>query len=104
MTTGLSESNIELAENFISCNQLKTNIPALSICDVEFGIECYQQILSSSPTSYIQFGSNAYGMSSYGLYKTRSNQVYVIEAFCNNIIGYFNPESCGLTRQMESLE
>lgn len=104
MSTGLSESNIELAENFISCNKLKTNRPALSIADIEFGIECYQKILSSSPTSYMLFGSNAFGMTSYGLYKTRSGQVYVIEAFCNSIVGYHTPESCelvGLTKSME---
>ncbi len=101
MSTGLSDSNIELAENFISCNPVKTHGLGLSISDMEYGIECYKKILSLLPTTYILFGSNAYGMTSYGLYKSRSNQIYVIEAFCNNIVGYYNPESCGLIRVME---
>jgi hypothetical protein len=96
MSSKLSDSNIELVENFISCNQLKTYTPGISVLDVSNGQTCYQEILASPPTSYMQFGSNAFGMTSYGLYKTRSNQIYVIEAFCNNISCYYTPEICGL--------
>jgi hypothetical protein len=96
MSSGLSDSNIELVENFISCNSVKSYTPGLSVSDVSNGQTCYQQILSSPPTSYMQFGSNSFGMTSYGLYKTRSNKIYVIEAFCNNITCYYTPEVCGL--------
>jgi hypothetical protein len=95
MSTGLSESNIELAENFISANVAKTIGVLLSICDIDYGVICFEQIKTMEPTSYVQFGSNACGYSSYGFYKTKNEQIYIIEAFCNNIVAYYEPKTCG---------
>jgi hypothetical protein len=95
MSVRLSESNIELAERFILENEVKTVNAALSIVDIENGKICYEEIKKMEPTSYMLFGSNAYGMTSYGFYKARNEQIYIIEAFCNNIIGYYDPKTYG---------
>jgi hypothetical protein len=97
MSVWLSDSNIELIENFISSNQLATNTLGISISDFAYGQICYQKMLSSPTTSYIQFSSNTFDMTSYGLYKTIYNEIYVIEAFCNNITCYYTPEMCGIS-------
>jgi hypothetical protein len=96
MCTRLSDSNIELVEKFIYTNPITDFSPAISIIDTENGKKAYQQILKESPTAYIHFGSNSCGMTSYGFYKTKANQIYVIQAYIGDIRYYYSPETCGI--------
>lgn len=93
--SALSEKNIELAEKFILENSAKTIGAALSICDIEYGKMCIKDIKNMPPTSYVLFGSNAFGYSSYGFYKAKNEQIYVIEAFCNDIVAHYDPQIYG---------
>lgn len=95
MATKLSSSNIELAEKFIVENTIKSTPSALSNNDIEYGKECFGEIQTLEPTSYMLFGSNAYGYTSYGFYKAKNNNIYVIEAFCNDIVSYYDPQIYG---------
>lgn len=94
MSNNLSNENIELAEEFIKTNKCNTLSPCLSISDVANAIIEYSNIINLPPTSYIYIGSNSYGMTSYGFYKTRNNNIYIIEAFINNINTYYDPKNC----------
>lgn len=91
---GLSDKNIELVEKFIVDNPCKKGYPCLSVSDTAYSVICYQEILNALPTSYMLFGSNAYGCTSYGFYKTKNNKIYIIEAFVNNISCYYDPQKC----------
>jgi hypothetical protein len=99
----LSERNIELAEKFILENSVKIIGASLSICDIENGKICFEQIKNMPPTSYTLFGSNAYGMTSYGFYKAKNEQIYIIEAFCNNINAYYDPKIYGFVSENVSV-
>lgn len=91
---GLSDKNIELVEKFIVENSCKKGYPNLSINDTAYAVICYQDILNALPTDYILFGSNAFGMTSYGFYKTKDDKIYIIEAYINKISKYYNPNNC----------
>ncbi len=101
---GLSEENIELAEKFIVNNPCKKGYPCLSISDTAYAVICYQDIKDSLPTSYILFGSNAYGCTSYGFYKTKNNKIYIIEAYINNIVSYYDTENCDFLLSNDNVE
>lgn len=90
----LSEENIKLVENFINNNNCDNLYPNLSFNDVENAKLCYQEIKNLPITSYILFGSNAFGMTSYGFYKTKDDKIYIIEAYINKISKYYNPNNC----------
>jgi hypothetical protein len=90
----LSESNINLAETYILNNKPKDGYPVLSLCDAEFAKEIYNDFIKEPVTSYSLFGSNAYGMTSYGFYKTKDERVFILEAFVNNLTGYYEINNC----------
>lgn len=87
---GLSESNIELVECFIKNNEHNTICPYLSYNDIEGAQYFYDQIKQMPVTSYTLFASNANGYTSYGFYKSKENKIYIIEAFINNILSYYD--------------
>lgn len=88
--SSLSEQNIEQVENFIASHK-----PNNSICpsnsDKYSAIEEWKKISDPNTpnTFYSQFGSNSFGMTSYGFYKSRSGELYVITAFINEVTSYF---------------
>lgn len=90
----LSQENIELIENFIATNEQHSSdfLPAISEKYREYAIESWNYIndIQTSPTSYIQFAEGAYGMSSYGFYKSKNERVFLINAFCNQPISYYD--------------
>jgi hypothetical protein len=90
----LSDANIERAENFINNNQPREGCPSISICDAENAKELFNDFKNEPITSYSLFGSNAYGMSSYGFYKTKDERVFILEAFINNLTGYCEIDNC----------
>ena len=100
----LSDANIELSEKYIFDNKCNKGYPVLSICDEANAVIGYSEIKELPPTSYVYFGSNAYGMTSYGFYKTRDNKIYIIEAFCNNITTYYSPENCEFLKKTNELK
>jgi hypothetical protein len=95
MSIELSKRNIELTESLISNHKPSEIIPAMSESDREFAIEYWKIINNNNTpvTSYIQFGSNACGMNSYGFYKSINGNIYIISAYCNSISTYYNVDS-----------
>jgi hypothetical protein len=95
MSRELSEENIEMIEDFISYNPPSLYLPNPSISDQENAINDWKQINEPDVpvTSYLQFGSDGYGMTSYGFYKSRSEKIYLVVAFMNNISSYHNVTS-----------
>jgi hypothetical protein len=94
MSRFLSESNIELIENFIVSKQPTNSelLPAISECYREDAVKDWKSINDPETpnTSYFQFASDAFGMSSYGFYKSKCGQVFLINAFCNKLVSYYN--------------
>jgi len=90
----LSENNIELVECFIKNNKHNITFPCLSYNDIEGAQYFYNQIKEMPVTSYTLFASNACGYTSYGFYKSKENKIYIIEAYVNNIISYYNTDNC----------
>jgi hypothetical protein len=95
MSSQLSEENIELVESFIQNNKANIGYPSLSYIGQEEAIYYLQEISKEETpvTSYYLFASNAFGMTSYGYYKSKEGQIYIIEAFIQGILGYYNVDN-----------
>lgn len=91
MSRFLSETNINILEDFIQRNQPSSILPAISECYREQAIEDWKTINDNEtlPTTYLHFANSAYGMTSYGFYKTRDGQIFLINAFCGELVAYF---------------
>jgi len=94
MTT-LSEEYIIAAEEAILSDKL---IPKDSLVVPSISCQYYNDaetewnfIKNSEKNSYRQFASNAYGMSSFGFYKANNGQIYIIEAWINEIVKVYIP-------------
>jgi hypothetical protein len=97
MSRFLSESNIELLENFIASNKPNSSnfLPAISEHYREDAIKYWKTINDPEApvTSYLQFASSGYGITSYGFYKTRDGRIFLINAYCNQITAYYHVTS-----------
>jgi hypothetical protein len=91
----LSQELIDQAENAISSNLLVPKdsefLPSISYKDYDSAVESWNIIRSAEPNTYIQFASNAAGMTSYGFYKATNGQIYVVEAFVQVINRVYYP-------------
>ena len=85
--TDLSEENIEYLEEFIKLHNPLPETPCPSDSDMAKAKRMWDKISNCETpiTSYYQFGSNSFGMISYGFYKSRSNKIYMIVAYINEV-------------------
>jgi len=90
MSQNLSESYIQITENFIRNNEPRSGYPAISYANLEVAAEYWEKINNLPVESYLQFGEASLGMVSYGYYKAHNEQIYIINAFCNEINSYYN--------------
>lgn len=94
MSRFLSEENIELLENFIATNNPNSSdfLPCISEKFRDDAIRDWESINDNEtlPTTYLQFADSANGMTSYGFYKTRDGQIFLITAFCCKLTSYHN--------------
>jgi hypothetical protein len=92
----LTKEQIDSAENFISRYYTETNLEdisriavnirsQISCNDMENGKLLYERIINEPISFYESFGSNAYGYSSYGLYKSKNDKIYLIVAWMQDI-------------------
>ena len=92
MSRHLSNNHIELIEQFIASNSPSDNdsLPAISERDKDDVISDWKTINdpNTPETTYLQFASNAQGMSSFGFYKSRNGSIFMVSAFCNKITCY----------------
>jgi hypothetical protein len=95
MSRQLSEENIEIVEEFIRNNKPANYVLQISEWDREQAVSDWITINDSeTPTStYLQFGSDGGGMTSYGYYKAKNNDIYIINAFLNTISCYYKVDS-----------
>ncbi len=93
MSRFLSQSNIELLENFIATNQPYSSdlLPAISECYRNDAINDWKTINEPETpvTTYLQFASAALGMTSYGFYKTKDQRIFLVSAWCNELNSYY---------------
>ena len=54
-------------------------------------MEMWNLIQKSNINDYYEFASNAFGMQSYGFYKANNGEIYIIEAFINEISKIYIP-------------
>ena len=66
-------------------------IPSISYQYYEDAESGWNTIKNSENNYYIQFASNGSGMSSYGFYKANNGEMYIIEAWVNNITRVYIP-------------
>lgn len=92
MSRYLTEENIILVEEFIGSHEPCVSMPNISETDREQTINDWKiiNLPETLCTTYLQFASNANGMISYGFYKTKKNEIYIIEAYCSVIRKYYN--------------
>ena len=93
MSRQISESNIELLEQFIENNTARDDrdsLPAISERDRDDAVSDWKTINDPNTpvTTYLQFASNCQGMSSYGFYKSRNGSIFMVSAFCDKITSY----------------
>ena len=85
----LSQNYIDYAEKAVKSSLLTTDDifkkSILSIADYERLKEMWIMIRDDTINSYYQFAEYASGMKSYGLYKANNGEIYIIEAFLNEI-------------------
>jgi len=95
MSRYLSNSNIEMIESFIQTNKALDTMPNISETDREQTIVDWMEINKPETQchTYLQFASNAYGMTSYGFYKTKNDKIFIIEAYCGEVKKYYNVDS-----------
>ena len=92
----LSERNIERAEEAIKqkLNPIDKNY-ILSISNQYYDNAkiCYKRMikLTTPVTSYVRFAANGYGYQSYGFYKAKNGNVYIIDTFMEDINGVYIP-------------
>ena len=89
-----SQKMIDITEEAISTKLMpKDNdkLPAISYRDYEDAESGWNIIKKAEKNCYIQFASNAAGMSSYGFYKANNGEIYIIEAWVNEITRVFIP-------------
>lgn len=86
----LSYDNIAKLENYIATHKPRVSPPTPSLKDKQTAIECWKKITASEtpPTTYFQFGSNGWGTTSYGFYKTYAGQIITVVAYVNEIQTY----------------
>lgn len=91
MSRFLSETNINILEHYIQVNQPSEILPAISECYREQAIEDWKTINDPEtlPTTYLQFADSAYGMTSYGFYKTKEGLIFLVTAFCGELSAYY---------------
>lgn len=93
----LSQENINIVENAIISDKLQSiennyNL-SISFRDYDFAKIGYKEFIKQTTpkTSYFIFGGNAYGMQSYGLYKSKDGNIYIIDSFLGEIKRVFIP-------------
>jgi hypothetical protein len=94
MSLLLSESNIEVLENFILSQSPENSdyLPSISECYRDDAIKYWKTINDPNTpvTSYFQFASSSYGFTSYAFYKTRDGRIFLITSYCSELSCYFN--------------
>jgi len=89
-----SQQMIDITEEAISEKLMPKdtdNVPAISYRDYEDAESGWNIITNAEKNYYIQFASNAFGMCSYGFYKANNGEIYIIEAWVNEITKVFIP-------------
>lgn len=85
----LSEELIVITEEAILSDMLvpkdDNTEPSISYQYYDDAEEAWNLIKNSEKNYYIQFASNGAGMTSYGFYKANDGQIYIIEAWINEI-------------------
>ena len=95
MSTKFSQELIDITEAAILSDRRMekdtANVPAISYRDYEAAEYGWKIITNSESNHYIQFGSNAGGMQSYGFYKATDGKIYIIQAWVNAITKVYIP-------------
>jgi len=87
----LSEEQMMELETFIAANQPSTidNKGGISNNDLNNGYKIYNELKLKTASYYKKFGGNAYGYTSYGLYKSMQNEkIYMIESYLQTLMHY----------------
>jgi hypothetical protein len=91
----LSQNLIDIVEEAILSNKIMEmdtdNVPAISYRDYEDAETGWNIIKNSENNFYKQFASNGFGMSSYGFYKANNGNIYIIEAWVNELTKIYIP-------------
>ncbi len=93
----LSDSAIEEVEQALKSDKLKSvhDKCYLSVSLQYYNLAelSYKEIIDEKTpvTSYCQFASNGYGFQSYGFYKAKDGNVYIIDSFTQDINAIYIP-------------
>ena len=89
-----SQQMIDITEQAISEKLMPKdteNVPAISYRDYEDAESGWNMITNAEKNYYIQFASNGFGYQSYGFYKANDGEIYIIEAWMNEITKGYIP-------------
>ena len=80
-----------MTEQFIKENPI-TRLPYLSICDYQSAIDKYKDIQHAELETYIQFGTDEGGLTTYEYYKSKQNTIYIMTRYIGQLESHSMPE------------
>jgi len=74
----LSEQQIDELETFVMNPEKGNGHFAISNCDLRTGKQYFSKLKKNEKPTYMIFGSDGCGYTTYGMYKSRADKYYVI--------------------------
>ena len=95
MTSNQTESTINTIEEFIESHNSNNLMPSISESHRETTIINWKIINDSKTpnTTYLNFASSSSWMISYGFYKSRKGEIFIIDTFCGELQKYHKVDS-----------
>lgn len=80
-----------MTEQFIKENPI-TRLPYLSICDYQSAIDKYEDIQNAELETYILFGTDEGGLTTYEYYKSTQNTIHIINRYVGRLESHSIPD------------
>ncbi len=80
-----------MTEQFIKDTLIKVQ-PYLSVRDYKSAIDKYKDIQNAELETYIQFGTDAGGLTTYEYYKSTQNTIHIINRYVGRLVSHSIPE------------
>jgi len=75
----ITEGMITMLDDFMSSGEVSP-YPAISNSDLKYGKKLYNKMVTEPGPDYQIIGSDGCGYTSYGIYKSKENKIYIVTA------------------------
>ena len=80
-----------MTEQFIKDTPIRLQ-PCLSIRDYQSAIDTYKDIQNAELETYIQFGTDSGGLTTYEYYKSTQNTIHIIHRYVGRLVSHSIPD------------